>query len=61
VRYHLSDIVVKGGWTSPAALELQPHALAPVASLPMLEVLSATHLIADITLDLGEVVHDYLA
>jgi acetoacetate decarboxylase len=61
VRYHLSDIVVKGGWTGPAALELHPHALAPVASLPVLEVLSATHLIADITLDLGEVVHDYLA
>jgi len=27
----------------------------------VLEALSATHLIADITLDLGEVVHDYHA
>ena len=61
MRYHLSDIVVKGGWTSPAALELQPHALAPVASLPMLEMLCATYLIANITLDLGEVVHDDFA
>ena len=52
---------MKGGWSGPAALELQPNALAPIASLPVLEVFSATHLIADTTLDLGEVVHDYLA
>lgn len=60
VRYRLSDIALKGGWTGPAALELAPHALAPVADLPVREVLSATHLVADLTLDLGEVVHDYL-
>ena len=61
VRYHLRDITLKGAWTGPAKLELHPHALAPVASLPVREVLSAVHLIADLTLDLGEVVHDYLA
>ena len=61
VRYHLRDLVFKGGWTGPATLELHPHALAPIADLPVLEVISATHLIADLTLDLGEVVHDYLA
>jgi acetoacetate decarboxylase len=61
VRYYLKDIVLKGAWTGPAALELHPHALAPVASLPVREVISATHLIADLTLGLGEVVHDYLA
>ena len=61
VRFHLQDIHVKGAWTGPAALELHPHALAPVADLPILEVLSATHLIADLTLGLGEIVHDYLA
>lgn len=60
VRYRLSDIVLRGGWTGPAALSLAPHALAPVAALPVLEVLSATHLIADLTLELGEVAHDYL-
>ena len=38
-----------------------PHALAPVAELPVLEVLGATHLIADCTLQLREVIHDYLA
>ncbi len=60
VRYRLSNITLKGGWTGPAALELAPHALAPVADLPVREVLFATHLVADLTLDLGEVVHDYL-
>jgi acetoacetate decarboxylase len=61
VRYRLSNLVFKGGWTGPAALALSPHALAPVADLPVREVVSAVHVIADLTLDLGEVVHDYLA
>jgi len=61
VRFRLGDVNIKGAWTGPAALELHPHALAPVADLPVLEVLSAVHIIADITLNLGEVVHDYLA
>ena len=60
VRYYLRDLNLKGAWTGPAALELSPHALAPIADLPVLEVLSGTHIIADLTLDLGEVVHDYL-
>ena len=61
VRYHLEDITVKGAWAGPAALELFEHALAPVARLPVLEVISATHILADLTLGLGQVVHDYLA
>ena len=61
VRYYLKNIELKGAWTGPAALELHPHALAPVANLPVRDVISATHLIADLTLGLGEVVHDYLS
>jgi acetoacetate decarboxylase len=52
---------LKGAWSGPAALELYPHALAPLTDLPVLEVISGLHLIADLTLNLGEVVHDYLA
>jgi acetoacetate decarboxylase len=52
---------LKGAWSAPGALALSPHALAPVAELPVLEVLSASHFICDLTLDLGEVVYDYLA
>ncbi len=60
VRYRLEDITVKGAWSGPAGLELGDHALAPVAELPVREVLSAVHILADLTLGLGEVVHDYL-
>jgi len=61
VRYHMVDVDLKGAWGGPAALELYPHALAPVADLPVLEVKSAVHYIADMTLALGSVEHDYLA
>ncbi|MDE2582029.1 MAG: acetoacetate decarboxylase [Rhodospirillales bacterium] len=61
VRFRLGDVAVKGAWSGPAALELHPHALAPVSQLPVQEVLSGVHLIADLTLNLGEVAHDYLA
>jgi acetoacetate decarboxylase len=61
VEYELQDITLKGAWTGPAALNLVSHALAPLAELPVLEVVSGTHIIADLTLGLGKVVHDYLA
>ena len=61
VRYRLEDIHVKEAWKSPADLELFRHAMADVAGPPVLEVVSAVHFIADLTLGLGEVVHDYLA
>ena len=61
VRYKVSDLVIKGAWTGPASLELHPHCLAQVAQLPVLEVLSAVHMLTDLSLGDGEVVHDYLA
>lgn len=61
VRYYLEDITVKGAWAGPAALDLFQHALAPVAELPVLEVLSGVHIMADLTLGLGTVIHDYLS
>ena len=60
VRYTLGDITVKGAWTGPAALELRSHALAPLNDLPILEIMSGVHILADLTLNLGTVVHDYL-
>jgi acetoacetate decarboxylase len=60
VEYHLTDITVKGAWTGPGALHLVPHALAPVAELPVLEIISTQHILADLTLGLGRVVHDYM-
>ena len=61
VEYFLEDVTIKGAWTGPAALELAHHALAPVARLPVLEVISGTHILSDMTLGLGHVIHDYLA
>jgi acetoacetate decarboxylase len=61
VEYYLEDITIKGAWTGPGALSLSAHALAPVAELPVLEVVSSVHIICDLTLGLGKVAHDYLA
>jgi acetoacetate decarboxylase len=61
VRYYTSALVLHGAWTGPCSLELHPHALAPVSELPVLQVVSSLHFVADLTLALGEVVHDYLA
>jgi acetoacetate decarboxylase len=60
IDYRLEDVVLKGAWSGPAALDLRPHALAPVAQLPVIEVISATHILADLTLGLGKVIYDYL-
>src|SRR5262249_38419866 len=60
VDYCFADVPVDGAWPSTAALELRPHALAPVGELPVLEVVSSVHMICDLTLGLGKVVHDYL-
>jgi acetoacetate decarboxylase len=61
VRCRLVDVRLLGAWSAPAALELMPHALAPLADLPVPELASATHFIADLTLGLGEAVHDCLS
>ena len=61
VRYYTTGVTLKGAWTGPGSLELHPHALAPVAGLPVLKVEAALHFVVDLTLDLGEVVYDYLS
>ena len=60
IRFVRRDIIIKGAWHAPVALELRPHALARLESLPVREVVSGIHILADFTLDLGEVVHDYI-
>jgi acetoacetate decarboxylase len=60
VEYQLEDVTLKGAWEGPAALQLFEHALAPVATLPVMQVMSGLHLSTDLTLGLGRVVHNYL-
>ncbi len=61
VKYYLIDMELKEAWSGPAALDLVSHIMAPVAELPIREIIGGTHFIADLTLSMGEVVHDYLA
>jgi acetoacetate decarboxylase len=61
VGYHLTDIALKGAWAGPARLHLVPHVNCRVADLPVRKVLFGRHLVADLTLPYGEVLHDYLA
>ena len=61
VGYHLSDITLKGAWAGPARLHLVPHVNCRVADLPVRKIMFGRHIIADLTLPYGEVLHDYLA
>ena len=61
VQYALTEVTVKGAWTGPGGLDLRHHALAPIADLPVLEILSTVHILADLTLPYGTVAHDYMA
>ena len=61
MRYHLEDIVLKEAWNTPAELQLFRHIIADVARLPVLEIVSGQHVVADLTLGLGQVAFDYLA
>ncbi|MFG3046696.1 acetoacetate decarboxylase [Streptomyces sp. NPDC048241] len=60
-RTEITDITVKGAWTGPARLELFAHVMAPFADLPVREVVSASHILTDLTLAPAVPVHDYLA
>lgn len=59
-RTYMKDFNFKGAWTGPGSLELHPHALAPIADLPVKRIISVSHFITDLTLPYGEVVEDYL-
>lgn len=61
VRTEITDITVKEAWTGPARLQLFEHALAPMADLPVREIVSASHILTDLTLAPAAPVHDYLA
>ncbi len=61
VGYHLADVTLKGAWAGPARLHLVPHVNCRVADLPVRKILFGRHIIADLTLPYGQVLHDYLA
>ncbi|MFB6437513.1 acetoacetate decarboxylase [Streptomyces sp. NPDC056411] len=60
VRTEITDVVVKAAYTAPARLQLFQHVLAPLADLPVLEVVSASHILTDLALAPAKPVFDYL-
>lgn len=61
VAFEMTNITVKGFWRGRARLHLVPHVNAPVADLPVRRIVEGQHIIADLSLPYGRVVHDYLA
>ncbi|RZU46395.1 acetoacetate decarboxylase [Streptomyces sp. BK022] len=61
VRTQVTDVTVKSAFTGPARLELFAHVMAPLSDLPVLEVVSASHIVTDLTLNPVKPVYDYLA
>ncbi len=61
VRMQITDMTIKGAWSGPARLQYFEHVLAPLADLPVLEVVSASHILTDLNLGRASVVFDYLA
>jgi acetoacetate decarboxylase len=60
LRTEITDVTVKGAWTAPARLQLFEHALAPMADFPVRQVVSASHILTDLTLARAKRCHDYL-
>ncbi|GAC1531988.1 MAG: acetoacetate decarboxylase [Acidimicrobiales bacterium] len=60
LRTQITDVNILGAWRGPARLQLFQHVLAPMADMPVLEIVSATHILTDLTLAPFEVAYDYL-
>lgn len=60
LQTQITDLTVHGAWTAPARLQLFEHALAPMADLPVLEVVHASHILTDLTLSMPTPVYNYL-
>lgn len=60
LRTQITNITVKGAWTGPARLQLFEHALAPLADFPVREIVSASHILTDLTLTPPKRILDYL-
>jgi acetoacetate decarboxylase len=61
LKTEISDLTIHGAWTGPARLQLFEHALAPMADLPVREIVHVSHILTDLTLAAPSLVYDYLA
>jgi acetoacetate decarboxylase len=60
VRTQISNVTIRGAWKGPARIQLFEHVLAPLADLPVREIVSASHILTDLTLSPAAVIYDYL-
>jgi acetoacetate decarboxylase len=60
VQMQLSNVAIQGAWIGPPALSIRSHAMAR-DELPIIDVVSAVHVIADSTLGPAMVIKDYLS
>jgi len=61
VGINFADVKLQGAWTGEARLELIPAVNCPLADLPVRRVAGGLHMVTDMTLPYGRVLHDYLA
>jgi acetoacetate decarboxylase len=61
VGINFADVKLQGAWTGEARLELIPAVNCPLADLPVRRVTGGLHMVTDMTLPYGRVLHDYLA
>ena len=52
--------MTREAWTGPARLQLFHHVAAPLADLPVREVIAASRIPTDLTLDRPVPVHNHL-
>jgi len=60
VGINFADVKLHGAWTGEARLELVPAVNCPLADLPVRRVTGGLHMVTDMTLPYGRVLHDYL-
>jgi acetoacetate decarboxylase len=61
VGINFANVTVKGAWTGRARIDLVDSVNCPLADLPVLEQNGGLHIVTDMTLPYGRVLHDYLA
>jgi acetoacetate decarboxylase len=61
VGVDFQDVQVHGAWVGAARLQLTPAVNAALSDLPVGRVVGGLHLVTDMTLPYGRVLHDYLA
>jgi acetoacetate decarboxylase len=60
VAVKFDDVAIKGAWSGRARLELVPAVNCPLADLPVHAITGGLHMVTDMTLPYGKVLHDYL-